>query len=683
MSNPSGQLAIKDIASLAGVTRAAVSNWRSRNEDFPTPVEGSPQRRPLFDLREILAWLKKQDLLPPEAQKKETEVGIWGVTNLLKGVLPTPVDVTALVLYLLGIRKQAGENQGDPTWETITSTTTVTDFVQSLIDAEAPQGVTHVSDLDVLDQIRRSLNDRTVSDLVTSLNSISVDDYGDVASIVIDRVLGIGGRGDLSALGTSNSPQSTLLINAAATTLGQDDTVLDPACGIGGTLLGLHEKQNQLMVVGNDIECSPVAIAQLCAFLGDVPATFTCSDSLKDEVHSDLFAHTVVIEPPLGMNIDREIQQKILASAGVEATGSLMSDELFICAALSNLSHGGYAYVLTSIGAGFRTPSKQVRQELVARGLVEAVIQLPPRFLPYTGIATLLWVLHRPEDSVQTSVIIADATDVTAPEEHVAQWLSDIRAGHKTAIPSRRLALAELITNDGSIHPSAQLHPQIDSREVWEDLEQTLSALHTGLTDIHSANINVDELVQKIPTSRGFTDLGQMIARKEITRIRGTHSLRRTKAPLNGVEAFLLRHEEGDDKNVAVTVSADDIWVQDGDILLPDYALAPARVFVADDLKWVAPTGMSVLRINDPALDARYLATCINAPFNRTATKSTTMPRRDLTQIQVPLLDVPPQQQLVAVVSQLTEVEKKIERLLHQSAKATEAVLNAVRYGTE
>src|SRR5260370_36147476 len=45
------------IARLAGVGRAAVSNWRRRYPDFPIPVGGSPTS-PTFDRAEVEAWLK-------------------------------------------------------------------------------------------------------------------------------------------------------------------------------------------------------------------------------------------------------------------------------------------------------------------------------------------------------------------------------------------------------------------------------------------------------------------------------------------------------------------------------------------------------------------------------------------------------------------------------------------------
>ncbi|MFI6485622.1 N-6 DNA methylase [Nonomuraea sp. NPDC050663] len=47
-----------DIARLAGVGRAAVSNWRRRHDDFPQPIDGTTSQ-PLFSLRQVEAWLRR------------------------------------------------------------------------------------------------------------------------------------------------------------------------------------------------------------------------------------------------------------------------------------------------------------------------------------------------------------------------------------------------------------------------------------------------------------------------------------------------------------------------------------------------------------------------------------------------------------------------------------------------
>ncbi|MBC8990326.1 N-6 DNA methylase, partial [Micromonospora chalcea] len=52
-----------EIARLAGVGRAAVSNWRKRHGDFPEPVGGSATS-PEFDLAQVERWLHAQGKLP-------------------------------------------------------------------------------------------------------------------------------------------------------------------------------------------------------------------------------------------------------------------------------------------------------------------------------------------------------------------------------------------------------------------------------------------------------------------------------------------------------------------------------------------------------------------------------------------------------------------------------------------
>src|SRR3954452_23270930 len=58
-----GTVSSVGIARLAGVGRAAVSNWRRRYADFPEPVGGTPTS-PSFDLVAVEQWLTAQGKLP-------------------------------------------------------------------------------------------------------------------------------------------------------------------------------------------------------------------------------------------------------------------------------------------------------------------------------------------------------------------------------------------------------------------------------------------------------------------------------------------------------------------------------------------------------------------------------------------------------------------------------------------
>ncbi|PLW72313.1 hypothetical protein C0036_13270, partial [Streptomyces sp. DJ] len=57
-----------EISRLAGVGRAAVSNWRRRHPDFPAPAGGT-DASPLFALGEVEEWLRAQGKLAGTCQR--------------------------------------------------------------------------------------------------------------------------------------------------------------------------------------------------------------------------------------------------------------------------------------------------------------------------------------------------------------------------------------------------------------------------------------------------------------------------------------------------------------------------------------------------------------------------------------------------------------------------------------
>ncbi|GDY85323.1 hypothetical protein SAVCW2_45220 [Streptomyces avermitilis] len=62
MQDNATEVTAAGIARLAGVGRAAVSNWRRRHADFPKPVGGT-ETSPSFALAEVEDWLRRQGKL--------------------------------------------------------------------------------------------------------------------------------------------------------------------------------------------------------------------------------------------------------------------------------------------------------------------------------------------------------------------------------------------------------------------------------------------------------------------------------------------------------------------------------------------------------------------------------------------------------------------------------------------
>lgn len=680
MTAPAGRLAIKDIAALAEVTRAAVSNWRARYDDFPAPTADSSARRPLFDLDEVISWLETKDLLPEEAAKKQTQVQLWALMNTVRGVLP-PTELVPILLYLMALRKQAVTSSGPSAWQEIVAAAAQGELAHILEGIPSPTGAPLSGDVDIAGRIKTSFSERTASSLIAGLNKLKIKDYGQAAQVIIDAFLGLGGRGRDSEFGSSSSASSALLVNAATTTLDSGSTIFDPACGIGGTLLALNKNAENLTVVGNDINPWAVTIAELHAYLADVPATFTRSDALSHDLYEHLQATTIVVEPPLGLRVDRAVQRELLAKAGIDAPRSSFSEEAFLLYALTRLAPGGQAYVLTGLGAGFRGQATQLRQALVAHGVVEAVLQLPPKLLSYSSIPTLLWVLRFPGSTPDATVLIADASEVGSPENKVHKWLTDMRAGQETSIPSKRLTLAELITNDGMLSPAQLLREEPDQQEAYNNLHQSMSELSSTLELLQKTQAIRDGLFDELPTATSTTSLQQLIEANLLVRHRGTYRRSKSDRRDTGVSARLAPIRAHTDTIKEVGVPDGTLWLEDQDLLVPEHAEIPARVFTEDDSRWVAPAEMTVLRITDPQLNPHYLVACINASFNKEANLGTVVQRRDFQQIAIPNLAHEDQIKVIESLTRLTELQATVERLSQQVRKTSDAAMTLVRYG--
>ena len=113
-----GLVSPSDIADIAGVSRGAVSNWRKRNESFPQPVAGAPNK-PLFSLKEISEWLEQhaaqtnnQALLVKDSDSASMDV--WAALNSFRG-LRSPDQRANMMLSLALDRKKRLSKRHDTT----------------------------------------------------------------------------------------------------------------------------------------------------------------------------------------------------------------------------------------------------------------------------------------------------------------------------------------------------------------------------------------------------------------------------------------------------------------------------------------------------------------------------------------------------------------------------------------
>jgi hypothetical protein len=359
-----------EIARLAGVTRAAVSNWRRRYSDFPAPAGGGVNS-PLFDLTEVQAWLDKQR----KVQDVSIEVRLWQVLRGAYGeeMIGGLVDVARLI---------AGEAR----------------------PKDLPEDAV-----------------RLARDLIGSGSTAEVVDA--LAERFTDSVRRAGSD-------QVTSPRVVRAVRRFAGEVADDATLFDPACGIGTLLLAVGPERGPLRY-GQESDARSACFAQLRADLTDrVGVDIGTGDSLRGDLWAEVKADLVVCDPPVG-DTDWGREELLLDSRWEFGTPSRAEGELaWLQHAYAHTSPGGRVLMVMPASVAYRKAGRRIRAELVRRGILTQVTALPPGTASSHALPVHLWHLRRPRtlgDAV-TSVRMVDLTaaDPDESSEPVPGQVADV-----------------------------------------------------------------------------------------------------------------------------------------------------------------------------------------------------------------------------------------------------------------
>ncbi|MFH9294598.1 N-6 DNA methylase [Streptomyces sp. NPDC017520] len=324
-----------EIARLAGVTRAAVSNWRRRYDDFPAPGGGAANS-PLFSLVEVQAWLDKQR----KGQEISPEVELWQALRSVYGEQ-----------LVAGLAEVAAALTGNPS--------------PGLPD-------------EVMDRVRRLAGSEAPVDLVNGLTERFVDSARRAGS---DQV----------------TPERIVrAVSHFAPALPADATVFDPACGIGLLFLAVASGTDA-RCCGQESDADSARFAQLRADLLECGrVTVVAGDSLRADAWPDLRADLVVCDPPAG--VTEWGREELLLDARWElGTPSKAEGELaWLQHAYAHTVPGGHVLMVMPASVAYRKAGRRIRAELVRRGILRQVVALPPGVATSHSLPVHIWCLRRP-----------------------------------------------------------------------------------------------------------------------------------------------------------------------------------------------------------------------------------------------------------------------------------------------
>ncbi|MEU2159527.1 N-6 DNA methylase [Streptomyces sp. NPDC019208] len=407
-----------EISRIAGVTRATVSNWRRRHDDFPAP-SGGTDSSPLYDLESVRAWLASRGHSSAATPSEE-------LRTTLRLHAQSGGRMSDLLLLVLAAAGRSPEEL-----------TAAAQLPDPDIVTRAQRDVATAADaVPGADAVRFKADDAAV---LRALYACVRDEGGQAAlGVLAERELE-----DSAASGAYLTP-APLADLLARLIPGSPSRVLDPACG-GGTLLAAAARRGAGELYGQDnlpVQALRSAVS-LMLTAPEAEVTVRAADSLRADAFPDLLADAVLCNPPYGVRDwgHDELAYDPRWAYGVPARAE--SELAWVQHALAHLTPGGHAALLLPPATAGRASGRRVRAELVRSGALRAVIALPAGASVPLHIGLQVWVLQRPEPGgpERKSVLFVDTAADAATGTATAAARGGTAATARTRGGSRSASL--------------------------------------------------------------------------------------------------------------------------------------------------------------------------------------------------------------------------------------------------
>lgn len=654
------------IARLAGVGRAAVSNWRRRHDSFPTPVGGT-DASPQFSLADVEQWLHAHGKI----ERIRLRERLWPHYEVLGDRA-----VMGAVLAEAGRRLLAadGVDQAVP--------------VQSSLPEEAAQ---------VVDQ---------------TVDAARHEGGRDTFEFLLSRWLEVYVR----QVSTTPNPLGRLMVDIAlavrADGAGGRSTrtvVLDPACGVGGLLLAADEGMREggaeassaaLALLGTDVD--PVLAALAAARLGfaracrgGVGAEIRAGDSLRADPQDAEQADIVVCNPPFNAR-DWGHEELATDPRWVYGLPPRTEPELaWIEHALASLASGGVAVLLLPPAVASRRAGRRIRSALLRTGVLRGVIALPAGAAQPHSVSLQLWILQASStiggaisgdglfllDAAISRGASRRAQSIDWPRlsgrvldaVHAHSWSGEHRTGAEEQLPEGCVIIPVMDLLDEQTDLTPARHVPETAMEAQAKLHESWGRLDGLLDEVRSYSRSL----AAIALSAG-DDVASTVTVSDLDRARALKLLQGQALPSE------LLHRDALPDGAVPVVSVPDlilgVWpgswlaaaeVEEGFMAGSITVAAPGdvivagverayRVWVQEDTPVVLGPQLYALRLDPEILDPWFLASCLRAPANarQAGSHTSSSARVDVRKLQVLQLSLAEQRVYGAAFKELLALEE-------------------------
>lgn len=678
-----------DIAKLAGVSAAAVANWRARSKNFPE-LAGGTTARPLYNYDAVVAWLRANGKTVRETTAASL---LWTFMDTLRGTL-SPDQLGRLMLSLLVVRKAALSSPGVASlWKTAAqASSTQPEAALSELLRGAADVIPGGHDLLADGRADSGALGDSLSSLLVGLEQISEKDILEAASAILERMASSQGR-MAGYSGAVDSGAAQVLASLAvrenlvnrdpgkATRLAREAHAIaseampdilglltpttpirstyDPACGISETLFAIHAVQPGATLTGREFSDDILQVARQRSFLGEIVIDLAVADTLREDPWPGGLADAVVVEPPFGMRTREKLADADKRWQFGTPNGPAL-DSAWLQDAVAHLSANGRGYVLQAGGSLFRTGSTgAIRRELVGSGCIEAVIALPANLLTYSAIPVFVVVLRPTSDPV-TEVTFVDAS------------LSD--CVRHTTVP-----LADILASaDANLTPALHIaEAHVAEVDFASQAKLSLSGLAEAADELRSAAVPFLPSVNFSGTR--VMSVGELIKSGTVREMwRGSMASGAGASVPDGV--IQPRHvREGMPAPAAEDLSGGQRLTRPGDVLVSTDASIESTV---DETGGHAVTDqVTVISLDPDAFRPRFVALAARGEWNERFLMGSALKRVQVRELEIPLLSLDVQDEIIKSLTSAADLAAAADEASARTGAYVADLMAAVRYG--
>jgi SAM-dependent methyltransferase len=628
-----------DIARLAGVGRAAVSNWRRRFSDFPEAAGGTASS-PLYRLADVEKWLSRHGRSAEITPLDRIWQGLRSTVDDHR--LGEVVGDLAALLALLAVARDE--------WPRALlldeRPATAIDTALAAAGVDFPEG--------------GSAGDEQLYRMVAAL----AGQLGPAA--VLRRLVHRLQEATARRLQTTPAEICGVAVELAGV---RGRTVLDPACGTGGLLEAARE-HGAAALAGADVDPAAARISTGRLVVGKATGTVPRADSLRADPHRGLHFGAVLCEPPFG---ERDWGYEELAADPRWELGSPPRSEpelAWLQHCLAHASPGAPVVLILPSATAGRRAGRRIRANLVRSGALRMVASLPDD----SGRPLDLWFLVRAEPGVPPPAEVLFLT--VAVEEMVERWrtfVTDPAAAHPGA---RAVRLLDLLDDDVDLSPSRHVPPVGADADVdLGMLAAAVAAARAGLPDLPALVARTRDLA--------LTTLGDL-AKAGAVEILQAPMRTLDEGPRRMLTVRDLTVRRGATGHTEETDGM--VLLRPGDVVLPAISGRETAARVVQDELAGAALGprLLCLRPDPERVDPHLLAGCLGAAAARSRTGSG-LSRSDARRLTVPLLPISEQRALGLAFARIAAFDDAVRRLAsvgEDYVRAATGELAAGRAGT-